>query len=367
MQQCSRVVSHRSAAARFGLLVIAALLAVPAAVVAQGITYREVSQARLPGTAGKVIGALSGGMKSEQTVSIADGTMRTDSEGSSTILDTRARRWIFLDHEKKQYYTMSMDDLAKSMEQVSGQLKEAQAQQEAESANGAGTDSAGIEWSFDLNVDRTGQTRPVSGYPADEVLMTLTIQGKGTDQETGDTASMNMVLFSDLWMSTDAVLADAMKQLGKGMGEMARSGEASMANGMEAAFGQDPRIRAGMAKAAEEASKLEGIQLRSTTYVVLLPPGTDFDPQLALNGPEKKEGNAVADAARNAVSNKLGGLLGRKKKEAPKEEESAAPQQTTLMTTTTEVTSIDVGPVPADRFTVPTGYEEVQPPTASGG
>ncbi len=354
-------------AARFGPVLAAALFLVPTGARAQGVTYREVSRTELSGTAGKVLKVLSGGMKSEQTVSIGDGKMRTDSEGSSTILDTQAKRWIFLDHEKKQYYAMSLDDMMESMSQMGAQMKEAAAQQPAQAQRGTAADSSGIEWSFDLAVDRTGRKEQVSGYPAEEVLLTLKIQGKGTDQETGDTASMNMVLLNDLWMSTDAALTSAMKEFGAGMSEAARESGASMTAGMEEAFGQDPRIKAGMEKAAKEAAKLEGIQLKGTTYVVLLPPGTEFDRQLALEGPRKKEGSGASDAAKKAVSNKLGGLLGRKPKEEPTEETPAAPQQATLMTTTTEVTSIDVGPVPADRFAVPAGYTEVHPPTATGG
>jgi hypothetical protein len=114
--------------------------------------------------------------------------------------------------------------------------------------------------------------------------------------------------------------------------------------------------------------KLQGIPLRSTTYMIVVPAGVTFDRKLALDEP------APAQTAAAPEPKKSGGLRGFMNKVKAAAEEAnkksdqpeGPPKQATLMTMTDEVKSISTGPIPAEMFAPPAGYREVKP-RAPGG
>ena len=153
---------------------------------------------------------------------------------------------------------------------------------------------------------------------------------------------------------------------------MGKAGDAfrAQASGMQAVFASDPRIKDGFDAAAKELAKMQGIPLRSTTYVTLVPANMTFDRNLALadaGGAAKKD-----DAPKSG--GRFGGLMGAIKsvagqaseKQGDKGASTEPPKQATLMTLTDQVTSIAQESVPASVFAVPAGYREVKSPMLHG-
>jgi hypothetical protein len=135
------------------------------------------------------------------------------------------------------------------------------------------------------------------------------------------------------------------------------------AKGFQAVFAQDPRMGQALEASAKEMRKLDGVPLRTTTYVVGVPLGLKFDRELVLAGakaqaeaPAKKAGGGIfgklKQAAEQAAQQQKGQEQGEQKTE---------PKQGTLMTVIDETREISTGPVSADKFTIPAGYKERKP------
>lgn len=128
---------------------------------------------------------------------------------------------------------------------------------------------------------------------------------------------------------------------------------------LASAFSRDPRIKAGFDESAKELQKLDGVPLKSISYVVLVPPDVPFNRQLAL-------GAAAGDSAKPAEKKGgFGGMMGALKSAAEKAATSSSsksdkpadpPKQSTLMTLSDSVTSITKADVPASVFAPPADF-----------
>jgi hypothetical protein len=135
---------------------------------------------------------------------------------------------------------------------------------------------------------------------------------------------------------------------------MAKAG-ASFAQGLTAAFANDPKLRAGMERMAAAAAKIEGMPLRTITRVVFVPPGKPFDRAAAL-APA-----AIADAPQPSLRSALGGLMrGRGQAQQPPPAAAQEATQSTFMTVTQEVRSITVASLDASIFEPPANYRQVE-------
>jgi hypothetical protein len=98
------------------------------------------------------------------------------------------------------------------------------------------------------------------------------------------------------------------------------------------------------------------MSMKSTTHIILLPPGIEFDRALALGSDKgnEKQGGGLKGLAGGA----LGGMLGAKKQDQQKAQEPK-PQQVTLVTITSEIRDVQLKSLPASLFEPPAGYKEV--------
>lgn len=178
--------------------------------------------------------------------------------------------------------------------------------------------------------------------------MKYTPEGDKQAQEAG-----TFVVLTDMWNSKDVPIEAATRRFHEGAADLYKSRDAQS---FAAVFTQNPQMGAALQKAAEESKKIEGTAVKSTMYLVMLPPGLEFDRQLALTPEKDKEkGKGLKGAAKGA----LGGMLGRKKQEEEPEPEEQKPQQATLLSATTEIHDIQVKSLPLSLFEPPADYKEV--------
>lgn len=348
----SRSISPRTL---IGAALAGAFLAAPAA--AQDVTYRTESSFALDGALGSVVrlAARLGGAPTNyvETTYLKGKRMRVDSEGSSTILDLEGGRMIFLDHENRTFTRFTFEDMAEAMHALGAQAEAAQAASRQEQPAAEGD----VEWEFRMSVDRPGERRDVGGYAAERVFLTMEMEGHARGEEMEPEDGGRIVVLNDMWLSKDVPAYTAMQGLGEAyVGEM-RAGSAGSIEGLQGAFAQDPRTRAALEEARREAEKLDGMSVESTTYIVTVAPGAEFDREAVLNPAKADE----PSAGQRAVRGILGGRLGRA--EAQPEEPQEAPAQGTLMRFTSRLTDVSTDPVPASLFEVPEGYSQVEPTT----
>jgi len=345
-------------------------LALPAAVAAQDIRYRETSRIEafmsLPGMSDPI----------PSTTYVSGGRVRTDTGDESTIMDYVDGSMTEIDHKAKTYFTMSFADMMANAQAMMADAKTemAQAQQQPQAQQD-------VKLDFDVKVDRLGDGGMVAGYPTQHVLLVMKAKATSTtpDPETGEEVSGTMVFATDMWVSKDfpgyeAVREAQMKAAQELSPEMRAQMEEMAASSQEMVAGIQGGGN-GMQKMAEEMEKIDGTPLRSLTYQIMLPDGVDFDKDAVLAmadepipsfslGAAMKQG--MKEGMKSAVSGRLGGLLGRKK-EQPKPEEQAQAAQAILMRFTTTVEDVSTAVLPESTFKPDPGYKEVQPAWMKAG
>jgi hypothetical protein len=356
--------------------VLALLLLGVLPVRAQDVTYTTVSRAEFGGALGTMMRMVPGAQDpSRETTHIKGSFMRTDDEDSSTILDMAAGRFTELDHKAKTFFSFTFADMAAQVQAAGAEMKAAQAERPADEPQPE------VEFETKLTVDRTGKTQRMNGYTAEQVLMIIEIIPKVAPEEGAEKeAAGTMVLFSDLWMSKDFPGYEAYK---KATEELARSAGASadvagMGDALQQAFASDPRMKEAFEKSAEEMKGMEGLAVRTVTSFFMVPTGVPFDREAALasagqplaQGPDL--GGAAAagarEAARSAVSNITGGLLGRRRQQPQPQEEAAPPaRQAAITRITATIEDVKTGSLSDDLFRAPPDYKEVKPDWMKGG
>ncbi|MEO7041243.1 MAG: hypothetical protein ABI035_03175 [Gemmatimonadaceae bacterium] len=359
---------------------LVACVLVPSILSAQGVVVQSTTDTHLMGPLGALAGfaARMGGASmndNHQTTTISGHKLKTESGNTATIIDADAGSFTSIDNKQKTYTTMTFAQLAAAMQQARQKMAAQMNKPQDSPATDPNAPKNNIDLKYSVKVDPTGEHQKVAGYDAEHVFLTISVEGAAKPDNGGSQQQVGtIVLLIDQWLSKDAPQIAAMKDFQKAY--MGKAGDAfrAQASGLQAVFASDPRIKDGMDAAAKELAKMQGISLRSTTYVTLVPPNMAFDRNLALG-----DASAAAAADANTASapksgGRFGGLMGAIKSAAAKASEQPAnnststepPKQATLMTLTDQVTSITPGAVPASAFAVPAGYREIQSPMLRG-
>jgi hypothetical protein len=324
--------------------VLLALAALHAPLAGQGVTYVTVSKPEMAGAMGMVARMAGGAMGETKVTTSMQGTLyRTDEgEATSTIMDMAAGRYTFLDHKQKTYYSMTVEEMVAQAKAAMGQLSEARQDQPLP----------------EIQVERTGKTQSIEGYPAEQLLMWMksaAAAGAGAPPQEGETGTM--AFLTETWFSKDF---PGYSELKKAQEAMATDAAAGMAGAMAG----DPAMAEWGKRMAEEMKGLEGIPVRTVTYFVMVPPGVEFDRDALLasaDQPVGGGGGGAAASAAGAARQALGGLMGRRRQQQEQPAPDAAPTQNVIMRVTQTVKDVKTGAIPDDRFQVPAGYREAAP------
>ncbi|MEP6778650.1 MAG: hypothetical protein ABJC26_02080 [Gemmatimonadaceae bacterium] len=359
---------------RTALVLVAAVaaLTLPSLSTAQGVTVQSVSNVHFQGAFGGVMAAVAnlggGGAKdSTSTMYLSGHKMRTDHAGTGSIIDLDGERIITIDDKAKTYSTMTFAEMMAAMQQAQQSAEKSKAQQQSKQSGKPTQTSSNdsVHVNYKVAVDRTGQHERVAGYDAERVFITITLEAEAKSDKGNTEQAGSMVFLMNQLISNSAPQIAAMSDFNRAYAQKMGAAFHEQAAGLQAAFNSDPRIKNGLEAAAKELQKVPGISLRSTTYIVVVPPNVPFDRQLALNDAASA---AKADNAKKDEKPKggFGGLLGSlkaaaeqsNKQSADKDKEPA--KQSTLMSVTNEVKSITPGAVASDMFAPPVGYREVK-------
>jgi hypothetical protein len=227
-----------------------------------------------------------------------------------------------------------------------------QAMDQAAQKAAAQPDNKKAEMNFKASVKETGQTKVITGLNTREVILTLVMEG--TDKESGNKGSMNVV--SDMWLAPDVPGYSEVRAFYQRMGaKLAWTPGAS-------AFTQG---RGDMAKAfgdlSKESAKLQGVPVMQVVSMAgASAEGQQGQPPAAQTNRQEKQSEPTSIGG---ALGRLGGLggLGRKKQEPAKQEQTApASAPGTLLEMTTESMNFSAGSVDASKFEVPAGFKQVQ-------
>jgi hypothetical protein len=292
------------------------------------------------------------------------------------IIDLDNQTITNVDLQKHTYTQMTFEQMRQQFEQAVQNAKAEQAKQPT-TAPPPQDKPTDVQVSFKVNVRNTAATKQVSGVTADESI--LTMQMIGTDTTNGQQGAF--AITNDMWMAPEIPGYDELREFDKKFA--AEMGTMFSGSNMSATLtAMQPAAAQGMSDMVKEMSKLKGIpveqvmRMGATTNGEPLPAASEAPLPPDSSGPELPPAKDVAaDSASDAIASKLGsfgiggfGGFGHKKKTAPPppaaDNSTTADQSqtsTVLMESTTQLSGFSSAPIDAGKFSVPTGFAQVQP------
>ena len=321
-----------------------AALAVSLVVLAVTVTQAEVktrdrSQVKFEGMLGRMVGLFGGKGAKEGIVStsaVKGDRKMTTTDTTGRIVDLKEEKVYELDFKKKTYTVVTFAEMRQ-------QIKDAQekAQREAEKApkEEAGKDKPenkekAPELEVDFDVKETGQKKPIAGYDAREVVMTITVREKGKTLEDNG----GLVVTSDMWLGPEV---PAMKELAefemRYWKAVAPETTGVSPEQMAAVLATYPMVKQGLDRLNREKVNMHGTPLQTITT---------FD---AVKGAQQ--------AAKETTDSSSGGLSGMLARKMMKKEDSKP--RSTIFTLTGETLEIATTVSPAD-LAIPGDFKQVK-------
>jgi hypothetical protein len=277
------------------------------------------------------------------------------------IIDLDAGTITTIDHLKKQYTTMTFEQMRQQMEAAIAKAKAQQQKQQP--TNDAAQD---VSVKFNIKVHNTGASRDVAGLSAKESIMTMTMDA--TDQKSGQTGSL--AITNDMYLAPEIPGYDEVRDFYKRYALKMGTVMNGAINPQIMAMMQQPAAGKGMADMVEEMSKLKGIPVLQIMRMGTTADGTPLpaasEAPLPVAPPPPSAGDIARQSATSAITSSLPfGGFGRKKKQdtpPPPDSSDTSAQATAavLVESNTQFTSFSTDPVSESQFTPPAGYKQVE-------
>jgi hypothetical protein len=273
-------------------------------------------------------------------VAVKGNRMVTTRKDAATVIDLDKESITEIDLKKKEYSVVTFAQMKAAMEKA---LADAQKKVKKDEK------PANVEAQFKVSAKATGKTKTLSGLSAKELMITMELQGK--DKDSGQTGAMNIV--SDAWMAPVAgyeeIKAFELKMAQK-MGAIFRPGMAQQAMA-------NPDMVQGMAQAAKEMAKVDGVPIENVTRMG----GSIEELQAAgeakpIEKPEEKQSTGAVAAG---IAGRLSGF-GRKKEDKPAPASEEKQGSSMLVEMTSERSLFSTTSVDASKFEVPAGFKETE-------
>jgi hypothetical protein len=294
------------------------------------------------------------------TVMVKGNRMMRVNKDRSEIVDLDAETITVIDHIKKQYTTMTFEQMRQQMEAAMAKAKAEQAKQQQQPAS---TPPPDVDVKFNVKVRNTGASKDVAGLTAQESILTMTMDA--TDQKSGQTGSL--AITNDMYLAPEIPgyeeVRDFYKRYAIKMG-MVMGGAL---NSQMMAMMQQPAAGKGLADMVEEMSKLKGVPvlqiMRMGTTADGAPLPAASEAPLPAGPPPPSAGDIAKQSANAAIMSSIPfGGFGKKKKteDPPPAANSAQPTVAVLVESNTQLTSFSKASVDSSQFAPPAGYKQVE-------
>lgn len=293
------------------------------------------------------------------TVMVKGNRMVRIDQDHTEIIDLDAGTVTMIDHAKKQYSTVTFEQMRKQMEAAMANAKAQQAKEQHQAPQQAPSTEPQVDVKFKVNVRSTGASKDVAGLSSQESILSMTMDA--TDQKSGQTGSL--AITNDMYLAPEIPGYEEVREFEKRYALKMGTVVSGAINYQMMAMMQQPGASQGMADMAEEISKLKGIPvlqiMRIGTTVNGMPLQAASEAPLPA-GPPPPTAGSVAKAA--VMSSLPFGGFGKKKQQqqdAPPAVDSAA--GAVLIEASTQFTELSRAPVDASQFVPPSGYKLVEP------
>lgn len=315
------------------------------------VKFDSETTVKFGGALGGVVKFFGGSKPQKSTTYLKGDQLRTDSGERSDIIDLDKEVFITIDHKKKEYTSMTFEEMRRQMEEAMRKAQEEAKKEESQKQQPS------VQAKFNVSVKESGRKQVIDGHEVREVVLTMTIEGEDTTGAKG-----GLVTTSNVWtaktLSGYGEVQDFYRRFAEKFGSEWTAGTMKM---FEAAFQSDPRTGEAMKELQEQSRLLEGVPLLTemTMDVVSTQP-----PESKSTEPEKIEEEKEEKKIEKPSVGGLFGKLGKKKAEEDRKakEEKRAKEggvnRSNLMTTLTKLMGFSTGTLAGDMFQVPGGYKE---------
>jgi hypothetical protein len=331
-------------------------------------TYQETTQI----TGGSVVSMMKfAGAFSKQARQAADPVVSTVmvkgnrmihiNKETSEIIDLDAGTITVVDHVKKQYTTMTFEQMRQQLDAAMARAKAEQAKQAKQPPPPAANDAQNVDVKFTVKVRNTGAAKDVAGLSAKESIMTMTMDA--TDQQSGQTGSF--AITNDMYLAPDIPGYDEVRDFYKRYAIKMGTVMSGAINTQMMSMMQQPAAGKGMADMVEEMSKLKGIPVLQIMRMGTTVDGTPLPAASEAPLPAAPPPPSAGDIAKSAVMNSLpfGGFGRKKKQDNPPPADADASQQkwAVLTESSTQLTEFSKSAIDPSQFNPPAGYKQIQP------
>ena len=269
------------------ILLACTLTATTSALAHADFTYQETTQI----TGGSVVSLMKfAGAFSKQarqagdhivtTVTVKSNRMLRAGKDRTEIIDLDAGSITVIDHLKKQYTTMTFEQMRQQMEAAMAKAKAQQSKQQEQPADNT---PQNVDVKFNVKVRNTGATKDVAGVSTNESIMTMTMDA--TDKTSGQTGSL--AITNDMYLAPDIPGYDEVRDFYKRYGQKMGTVMSGAINTQTLAMMQQPAAGKGMAEMAEEMSKLKGIPVLQIMRMGTTTDGTPLARRLRSPNPHR--------------------------------------------------------------------------------
>jgi len=281
----------------------------------------------------------------ETTVYYKGDKMATRAETHITIIDLAAETITNVDMQKKTYSVTTFEQMKQMLEQMSAKMHQ------------KSPDSPSMD--FKVSVTPTGNTKPIAGFDAKEMVVKMEMQS--TDPQSGQQGTM--AITTNVWIAPSVTGYGEVRDFRKRMAEKLNwspGGNAFMAR---------PDVAKGMAEMEKESALLDGMPVLRTVSM-----GAPGQPGAAPSGntsqPQAQQQQQQQPPPQRPS---LGGLLGKsigisRSKQAsdqPPPQQGSAQQGSgnpgSLLEMQQEMSAFSAAAVDDSLFSVPAGFKKIEP------
>ncbi len=316
----------------FVAVVLGVLLLAP--VTHADVKTRQKGLVKFEGMLGRMANLFGGSAAKDgvvTTVAVKGARKASLSDLTGQIIDLSEEKVYDLDIRKKEYRVTTFAELREKMKKAQADAEKAAKDMPVEERDQL--EQSGKEVEITVDVKETGEKKTIAGFPARQVIVTVTAheKGKALDESGG------MVLSNDVWVGPRVAALDEVAQFDLRFFKAVYGGDMiAAAQNLASAMALYPRLQELMTQMETRTRALEG-----TTLLIVMTAET------VKSAEAMKQASAPA-----AGGGGLGGALARRvaRRDAPK-------PRSLLLTSSTETLSIDTSASDAD-VAIPAGFKE---------
>jgi hypothetical protein len=297
----------------------------------RSLTWTESTRMEVPGALGLLLRATGATSPTEtrSAVHLQGRALIQESGSTTTVMDLDAGRWLMIDHDAREYSSLTFEELAQLTEEALRGTYAAAGQPGADAAAAREEFNRTMEEAqatiqFRVSSDATGQRTRVGAYDAAQHFITTEFEATAVPEGVEEREGGSMLFLAELWQTGDVPSGDALfeewaRQLASDPRFRQTVENLSGARDASEALAQslstwNPQVGAGMMQMAEAMEALTGTTVRSTVTVALVPLGASVDRNALLAWEPASMGDQLragaADAARQAAGDAVRGAVG---------------------------------------------------------